>query len=491
MWRRLGLSLVFCALLLGCSSGGSSGSIQFTPLPQWSSFRRDTSNSGVGLGAVQSNQGQMRALIDAEVSSPPAIGLDGRLYVGTTSGLLALETAENVQWRFESCDVDVGLPDADRCIGTDVVGEIRAAPALTAGGDIVVVSTAGCVFAVHDEGPTGRCLWATTLPGSGTCTGADTCARSSPQAVIRAGDLTLASVFLGGPGGTLQALNGNGSERWRFTGTGAALGPITSTVAIGGDGVFLTTAGGVLQAVDAAGRSQWRVTIGSDGDAGTLTPSPAVGLAVYAVGGAGRLFAYNPDGSLKWSFETATATRLSGSPAVASQLVEEPDGTTLFEPIVYVVDREGTLYGVRDSTGQVLELPRCTASNEACTVDSCQSASEGTCQDGHCTDTGSDCTADSCLADDGTCVLRSASLLLVPDGSPNCTSPTVSADLFAMVGTDAGSLCARQLDGTTPETPIWQTGCLSLGGGPVQYPPVTGDDDVIYVVADGTLYAIE
>jgi hypothetical protein len=182
-----------------------------------------------------------------------------------------------------------------------------------------------------------------------------------------------------------------------------------------------------------------------------------------------------------------------GSLGVATQLIQEPDSTaSTFEPVTYVLAEAGEIYGLRDTTGRVIELPRCSISNDVCTIDSCPEG-QGPCVDGKCSGTLNDvnCTADNCATENGTCVVKTGRVRVLPEGVRASTSPTISGDLFAVVGTETGSVCARRLDDQTPDS--WpEDGCIDLGSGlPIKDSPVIDSRGRVFLVSNASLYAIE
>src|SRR5262249_41023091 len=69
----------------------------------------------------------------------------------------------------------------------------------------------------------------------------------------------------------------------------------------------------------------------------------------------------------------------------------------VIDTIVYVVDRRGTAYGVRDLTGAPLQVQRCSDDlTEDCRIDSC--LPDGMCDgSGHCTNSPTEfCSSDTC-----------------------------------------------------------------------------------------------
>jgi hypothetical protein len=139
--------------------------------------------------------------------------------------------------------------------------------------------------------------------------------------------------------------------------------------------------------------------------------------------------------------------------------------------------------------------------NEDCTLDSC-APFDATCDEEtrRCAImVGPDeaCTQDSCLPNFGPCIELPGSIEI--SGGPVAigTSPVISADLFVVVGTDDGRLCARTLNDLTPgydlspPTPLWASGCVALGDRPTRSSPAIGKNGVIYVTTDAGLYIIK
>lgn len=451
------------------------------------------------------------------------------------------------------------------------VGKVSASPSVTAGGTVVFGNDPtdgqpGRVFAVQEPGSGVVCNWmfpAITSQPTPTPppTGDEAAAFSttSSAATLINPDLTLGSVFVGGDDGVLRALNADGTVRWSFATDGASP-RITSSPAIDlSNNVYATSADGVLSSIDLAGRLLWRVPIGNPGE--PLQPSPAVGTTVYAIGAGSALFAVNPNGTQKWQFPTGQPppVPIVGSPAFVIQNIDV-GAQNFTDTIVYAVDAEGTAYGVRDSNGTVFEpqrclpseptvdcrtdscLPdggtctngKCSISAAACTADTCPSCNRcavvpghclkdpavectpdtcptgaGTCENGKCSiDATCTCTPDSCLPDE--CVPQEGISVAPPTSSTTPvvgTSLVVSGDLFVVVGTTDGRVCARGLDGSVPgqtlttPTAAWSSGCIYLdkedcatqsppSSCATQSSPSIGENGVIYVTTNTGLYAI-
>lgn len=526
---RVRPSLCTLLLLAACTGGGGGGgSVTFAPIAQWGTFRHDGGNTALGSGTIDDNRGVILSFPLGEDDSgssyhaAPAIGSDGEIYIGTSMGLRALrkEGSELVeQWHFEFCNLDDGsIPCTDpseRCIE---VGPIESTPAVTAGDDLLVVSTNGWLFVVHDDGRSFTCRLA-LQPSSGIAPSS----RSSPQTLIDGRDLSINSAFTGTSDGGIQAFNGDGTTRWRFSPALEQPVELTSTPAIGVN-LYFVAPDGYLYAVDFAGRFRWRASVGTHASA-DLAPSPSVNIAVYAVTADGGVAAYNPDGTFKWRFRADTGRPILGSPAIVLQSVEDQDPNdpdnpastiTVFEPIVYVVDDQGMLFGVRDRDGSVLLQDRCSGAttDQGCVNDADCPPNE-ICQR-LCSLSNAQCLGDEdCPPLDGvdqTCNGFEAQVALAPEGTVR-SSPIISIDLFAVVGTEDGRVCARGIDNTTPSneappttpsptagtptpTPVvgaFSDGCLQVApaGMPITSSPVLDRDGRVYVVAGGVLYAIE
>jgi outer membrane protein assembly factor BamB len=160
------------------------------------------------------------------------------------------------------------------------------------------------------------------------------------------------TLYIGSFPGNLFALRDPGSGDalgvfWRFHPPGAS--SFHATPAIGRDGtvyIGFSTGGatpearGTFYALRAPSggidpQVAWSVDLGP----GRQTSSPTLGPdgTIYAVSGAGKLFAVAPDGTVKWT--TQTGPSLKAAPALAA------DGT------VYLATMDGKLYAVAPPAG--------------------------------------------------------------------------------------------------------------------------------------------
>ena len=194
-----------------------------------------------------------------------------------------------------------------------------------------------------------------------------------------------------------------------------------------------------------------------------------------------------------------------GSPAFTSQSVDV-GSELLLETIIYLADVNGLLYGVRDTNGELWQIQYCDMPDpnaqalETCRTDSC-APDMGTCVNNKCTEAADNmsCTPDTCISSHhGQCVSKPA-MVSASSGDPIRveTSPILSGDLFVVVGTTDGRVCARNVDGSVPgndkdQTNPWIDGCIELGDGlPVRSSPAIGPSGLIVVTTDSGLYTIK
>lgn len=481
-------ALVALLGLAACSGGGDN--INTVPTLAWGNFRHDSTNGAVGIGIAR-NEGQATLILPATLGSTistPAVDNDGNVFLGTPTGLVSLNDRGDLRWTVTTCQPPGGTAVP--------LGPISSSPTVTPGRNIVVASdasgtTPGMVFAFEEKNDgTVECLWAFLPPGPPASI------RSSPQVQVDSLDLSLLSVFIGTGGGALQAINGVGTPRWTYA-VGADPRPVTSSPAVDPTGPFyFTTPDGILAATDASGRPFWQFPIGVP-PVRDLQASPAVGTSIYAIGGGSAVYAFNPGGSPKWPAFQPQAD-IFGSPAFAAQSIDV-GSDLLLDTIVYLADVNGLLYGVRDTNGQLWDIQRCSLDPlESCRTDSC-APDLGTCVNQRCTgDTSESCTRDTCIASNaGECVSQPALVPVTDDAVTVETSPAISGDLFVVVGTTDGRLCARGLDGTVPgddddASNPWIDGCIALGDGePVRSSPAIGPNGRLFITTDSGLYKIE
>ena len=286
--------------------------------------------------------------------------------------------------------------------------------------------------------------------------------------------------------------------------------------------IYITSPDGTLSAVDSAGRLAWRFPIGAPGRAGRNAAS-------VAGGGDHRLrdrlrrfvFGVNPNGTQKWQFTPPHP--IAGSPAHLIQTFDQGP-VNVIDTIVYVVDVQGTAYGLSDLNGMVVQLQRCAGDPTLdCRTDSWPPEQRDLQRRQPLLGRRERRPArrSSCPQADAPCTVTDGIISITGGAVPIDTSPVVSGDLFVVVGTSDGRVCARTLDDMVPgqtlnpptagwghcdvttsqvclvnaDCPAGETcvrGCIALGdGGPTRSSPIIGEDGTIYVTTDAGLYVIK
>jgi outer membrane protein assembly factor BamB len=294
----------------------------------WPTFRHDLKHTGRTpyTGPPTPTVAWTFPAADGIVSSP-AIGADGTIYFGagwsvfgtTDHHLYALHPDGSLKWSFEG-------------------GEgFFSSPALGADNTIYLASIDAYMYAVEDLGGAARRKWKTYLNGPFLL--------SSP-AVGASG-----SIYVGSPSFQFFSLHpDDGSINWSWM-TGWC---IISSPAIGDAGtIYVGSKDHYLYAFDDALEAPaWRFATGTFYDGHLVDSSPATGAdgTIYfgtdPYGAYGHdpipvntnFWAVNPDGSLKWSFDTGDG--VESSPAIG------PDGT------IYFGSYDGHLYAVTDAGDQ-------------------------------------------------------------------------------------------------------------------------------------------
>jgi len=154
--------------------------------------------------------------------------------------------------------------------------------------------------------------------------------------------------------GNVYAINPDGTEKWRFN----AGHRITSSPALGLDGtIYIGSWDNIIYAINSDGTERWNITMRS-----TVTASPNIGEdgTIYIGGespqGNDYLFAFDPDGTEKWRFETGTILKsgsIRSSPAIGD------DGTIYVgtSRCLYAIYQNGTRKWRFETYGGVWRSP--------------------------------------------------------------------------------------------------------------------------------------
>ncbi|NIN67866.1 MAG: PQQ-binding-like beta-propeller repeat protein [Anaerolineae bacterium] len=279
------------------------------------------------------------------VANSPAVGADGTVYFGSLDGnLYALDRDGTELWRAD-------------------FGQISGVPALGETGTVYAGAASPIEEMFYAFDRYGRIRWAYHL---------EFYVIESSPIVGPDGSIYLAASNPQTGGGTLVALNPDGSERWRYdVGSRVPFSP-----ALGPDGtIYVGARNGNLYAVDADGRLKWEkslLTVASSaavGDDGTIylgtgadyqalnpadgspiwtfsladgeaesTPALGAGGRVYLTSNGNELYALNPDGTTAWTF----AAEQEGEREVHFRSPITLDGAR----VLYAGTREGDLFAV-------------------------------------------------------------------------------------------------------------------------------------------------
>jgi outer membrane protein assembly factor BamB len=273
--------------------------------------------------------------------SSPAIGPDGTIYVGLrdekllNANLCAINPDGSKKWELDFATEYVGSPaiGPDGTIYAKIGGDIGYLGAVNPDGSRKE-SWAGAQCAEPDPAlagdgtiyiPGGTGLYALNPDGTQKWVNENITARTAP-AIGTDGTIYVSSVL------HLYALNPDGTEKWVFEVPEVNLA--NSTV-IGSDGTIFFASDKVY-AVNTDGTQKWAFNFGNGS---WLYVLPAIGAdgTVYVGSDDKNIYAINPNGTMKWSFLTGDKVR--SSPAIG------PDGT------VYVGSNDHYLYAINGSSG--------------------------------------------------------------------------------------------------------------------------------------------
>lgn len=313
--------------------------------------------------------------VGEKLFSSPVLGYDGTVYVGSTNGYVyALSNNGNIKWKFKT-NGEIGSAPAVGFDGTIYVGSedtylyalnpdgslkwkfktngiIISTPSFGIDGKIYFDSYDDYLYALNKDG---KLYWKYKLGSS---------SESSPI-VSKEGD-----IYIGGNDNCLYAIDSEGKLKWKYE----TNYNITAPPAIYNNVIYTTSNDGYIYAINQDGTLKWKYGEGFDTPRGqdvfvvsgfTISSSLAIDSdgTIYYTKWDGKLYAVNPDGSLKWKYPEGK-DRISpvlSTPAIDQEgniyvgfsgnlSVISPDGdlkwrintsNTVFSPIINV---EGTVY---------------------------------------------------------------------------------------------------------------------------------------------------
>ena len=235
----------------------------------------------------------------------PAIGLDGMIY----GALLADQFDPSNQCDVgASCGASLQAinPDGTRGWRSSnlVIGQdLSSSPAIGSDGTIYVTATdiagQGLLFAIDSTGTNKKWTYLTDLNDSCPISTGFAGFFSSPSIDSNG------TIYVGNDNGYLYAINPDGSLKWKY----CADLLVRTSPAIGTDGtIYFGTKNTnfshdtYFYAMNPNGTLKWKYFIGSD-----VYSSPAIdsnGLIYTASEHPGYLYAFNPDGTLAWQYDT-------------------------------------------------------------------------------------------------------------------------------------------------------------------------------------------
>ena len=248
----------------------------------------------------------------------PAIDDKGIIYLGGNKNLYAIYPNGTLKWNYTNGNY------------------ISSSPAI--GGDGIIYY--GNYYKLSALNPDGTMKWNFTTLGI---------ILFSPPAIGSDG-----TIYVGSEDSHLYALYLNGTEKWNFTDNGT----IIASPAIGSDGTIYIVSGNNLYGITSTGNLKWKYSITNNTFPGLIS-SPAIGSngVIYVGSDNGFLYAFNPEGTLKWKYQTGNG--IYSSPCIGS------DGTVYVgsgDGYVYALNPEGALKW-KYQTGHGIDSSPCIGSD--------------------------------------------------------------------------------------------------------------------------------
>lgn len=256
--------------------------------------------------------------IEGAAVSAPTIGNDGIIYVGThdpygNGHLYAIERNGGVKWKLETGDIAMSSPaiGADGTIYVGSFGHIDFPKGATPSAETLSralyegLKVECDVYAIDSSG---KLKWTFKTVG-----GVDQPPTIGADGTIYAadiGDTEHIEPSHHSPQTNLYAIDRNGKLKWKLTEYWGFYAP-----AIGDDGtIFLgfrdDSLTAYLYAMNSDGKIKWKF---SDAESGRVSRQPAIGADGTVFLSGDGLWAINPNGTLKWTYEHSAESPVLGA----------------------------------------------------------------------------------------------------------------------------------------------------------------------------------
>ena len=250
--------------------------------------------------------------------SSPAIGTDGTIYIGSDdNNFYAINPDGTEKWSYTTG------------------AQVRSSAVIAGDGTIYVGSSDAKLYALNADG---------TLKWE-----FETGARIEPQPILD----TDGTIYVGSTDGKFYALNPDGTEKWAFETADA--NAITGSAAIGLDGnIYFGTkegangTGSIIYAITPAGAEAWKIVLDPESDeiSNRVLSTPTVGAdgTIYIGGFNGIMYALNPDGSTRFTYEVDNDATNKWDQAMWTSAALDDNG------VLYFGDYTGDFYAMQVAT---------------------------------------------------------------------------------------------------------------------------------------------
>ena len=276
-------------------------------------------NQDVGEFTLSIDDSRWQAAAGDSVTSSPAVGSDGTVYVGSNDEkFYAINPDGTIKWShtaggyFDTSSAAIGAdgtiyagcedgnlyafnPDSTLkwTYSVPMTSGLSSSPAVAADGTVYFHADDGNLYAVSSAG---ALKW--TFAAAGVSYAAPTIAPDG-------------TVYVGTDGGLFYAVTPAGAQKWMFTAPVPGESIYTAAAIDAQGNLYFGTLSGNFYSVDPTGVLRWTYAVG---DGITSAPALANG-SVYFGAYDGYLYALTTAGALKWRYPLGTQVRAS-SPAV-------------------------------------------------------------------------------------------------------------------------------------------------------------------------------